>query len=105
MFALGLKSRANDLSADLKVAAVKGKYLRDSYHDAFYTKARNLMWKLQGFFEEALTKVDVLIMPTTPKKARPIPPANITLKGNVWQPIKCQYNLKRSCLAANHMPI
>lgn len=109
MFALGLKSRSNDLSVDLKVAAVKGKYLQDNCHDLFYTKARNLVWKLQETFEEALRKVDVLIMPTNPKKARPLPRDNITLKGNVQkpvtydhflkgnlrQPITCHHNVKR----------
>lgn len=31
-------------------------------------------------FDEVLTKVDVLIMPTNPKKARPLPPLNISLR-------------------------
>lgn len=35
MFAEGLKTRANDLSVDWKVAAIKGKYLKDNYHDTF----------------------------------------------------------------------
>ena len=82
MLAQGLKNRANDFSADLKVAAVKGKYLQDNYQDLFYTKACNLVWKLRRVFDEALTSVDVLIMPTTPKKVRPIPHVNVTLKGN-----------------------
>ena len=82
MLAQGLKNLANDFRADLKVAAVKGKYLQDNYQDLFYTKARNLVWKLRRVFDEALTSVDVLIMPRTPKKARPIPHVNVTLKGN-----------------------
>ena len=84
MLAQGLKNCANDFSANLKVAAVKGKYLQDNYQDLFYTKACNLVWKLRRVFDEfeALTSVDVLIMPTTPKKARPIPHVNVTLKGN-----------------------
>ena len=87
MLAQGLKNRAKDLSVDLKVAAVKGKYLQDNYQDLFYTKARNLVWKLRRAFDEALTKVDVLIMPTTPMKARRIPHINVTLKGNVKQTV------------------
>ena len=87
MLAQGLKNRANDLSVDLKVAAVKGKYLQDNYQDLFYTKARNLVWKLRRAFDEALTKVDVLIMPTTPMKARRIPHINVTLKGNLKQTV------------------
>ena len=85
MFAEGMKTRANDLSVDWKVAAIKGKYLQDNYHDIFHAKARNLAWKLQRKVNKALTQVDVLIMPATPKKARPLPPANISLKGNVLQ--------------------
>ena len=87
VFGEGLKTRANDLSVDFKAAAIKGKYLQDNYHDVFYAKARNLAWKLRGAFDEALAKVDVLIMPTTPKKARPLPPVNISLKGNAQKPI------------------
>lgn len=94
MFAQGLKTRANDLSVDLKVAAVKGKYLQDNYHDLFYTKARNLVWKLQRVFDEALSKVDVLIMPTNPKKARPHPPANITIKEYITL---CSENYINTC--------
>jgi len=79
-FAEGLKTRPNDLSVDWKVAAIKGKYLQDSYHDIFYAKARNLAWKLRRKIDEALTQVDVLIMPATPKKARPLPSENVSLK-------------------------
>ena len=81
-FAQGLKTRPNEVSADLKVAAIKGRYLQDNYNDEFFSKARNLACKLRALFDEALTKVDVLIMPTNPKKARPLPPANMSLRGN-----------------------
>ena len=83
LFAEGLKTRANDLSVDWKVAAIKGKYLQDNYHDTFYPNARNLVWKPRRQMDEALTQVDVLIMPATPKKAGPLPSVNISLKGNV----------------------
>jgi len=75
----GLKTRANDLSVDWKVAAIKGKYLQDNYHDTFYANARNLVWKPRRQMDEALTQVDVLIMPATPKKAGPLPSVNISL--------------------------
>ena len=81
-FAQGLKTRANDISADFKVASIKGRYLQKNYNDEFFFKARNLAWKLRTVFDEALTKVDVLIMPTNPKKARPLPLPNIPLRGN-----------------------
>ena len=42
MLAQGLKNRANDLSVDLKVAAVKGKYLQDNYQDLFLR--RHVIW-------------------------------------------------------------
>ena len=45
MFAEELKTRANDLSVDWKVADIKGKYLQDNYYDTFYDNARNLVWK------------------------------------------------------------
>ena len=81
MFTRGLKTRANDVSVNLKVSAVQGKYLQDNYHGVFYAKAHNLVLELRKVFDEALSKVDVLLMPTKPMKARSLPPANLTIKG------------------------
>lgn len=53
------------------------------HFSSFYANARNLVWKPRRQMDEALTQVDVLIMPATPKKARPLPSVNISLKGNV----------------------
>lgn len=75
MFAEGLKTRANDLNVDWKVADIKGKYFSDN--------ARNLVWKPRRQMDEALSQVAVLIMPASPKKDRALPSVNMSLKGNV----------------------
>jgi amidase len=36
----------------------------------------NLIRQLRAAYDEALTHVDLLLMPTTPMKAQPLPPAN-----------------------------
>ncbi|KAH8897950.1 amidase signature enzyme [Thozetella sp. PMI_491] len=43
-----------------------------------YPKAVNLSRKLRDLYDEALTSVDVLVMPTTLDVARPLPPSNAT---------------------------
>jgi amidase len=50
--------------------------MQDNYHGRYYAKAQNLARVLRAAYDEALRRVDLLVMPTTPMKATPIPPAN-----------------------------
>ena len=77
----GLKAHPNEMSATLKCAALVGKFSHDSYHGALYSKAQNLVLELSRAYDEVLKKVDVLIMPTCPTKARLFPPQSLSLKG------------------------
>ena len=77
----GKKSRPNDLTPDFVAVALMGKYLTDNYHGVFYSKAQNLAAELCKAYDEKLELYDVLMMPTNPLKARPIPSAEISVAG------------------------
>ena len=77
----GKKSRPNDLTPDFVAVALMGKYLTDNYHGVFYSKAQNLAAELCKAYDEKLELYDVLMMPTNPLKASPIPPAEISVAG------------------------
>lgn len=67
-FGQGLLARANDEAITVKMMLVLGEYLREHYHSRLYAKAQNYRATLRGFYDTALSEVDVLAMPTTPMK-------------------------------------
>ncbi len=66
--------RADELSDSLKITMLLGHYFTKHYRGHFYSKAQNLSRKLSAAYDEALAKYDVLLMPTLPVKATPLPP-------------------------------
>jgi amidase len=72
-FARGWQSRANDLSETTKLVVMLGQYMQARYHGRYYAKAQNLAHTLRVAYDRALAEADVLIMPTLPMKATPIP--------------------------------
>ena len=72
-FARGRRTRANDLSETVKLTVLAGQYLQDAYHGRYYAKGQNLGRRLAAAYDEALRDCDLLVMPTLPHKATPIP--------------------------------
>jgi amidase len=70
------RQRADELSDSLKVTMLVGQYFTKHYRGHFYSKAQNLSRKLRAAYDEALAKYDLLLMPTLPMKATPLPPAD-----------------------------
>ena len=68
------RHRADELSHSLKVCMFLGEYFQESYRGRYYGKAQNLMRAVTRRYLDALRQVDLLLMPTLPMKARPIPP-------------------------------
>lgn len=64
----------NELPPNLKLGMLMGEYARDRYRHRHYVKAMNLMHRLRAAYDEALSRYDVLVMPTVPAKSRPLPP-------------------------------
>jgi amidase len=73
------RSRANELSDSLKISMFVGEYFIKHYRGHYYAKAQNLARKLKAAYDAAFTKYDLLLMPTLPVKATPIPPADAPL--------------------------
>lgn len=57
----------------VKLVLLAGRHTLDRHHGAHYAMARNLVPHLRAAYDEALSRCDVLVMPTTPILASPIP--------------------------------
>lgn len=63
-------------SESYKLGSLIGYYLDNEYRGYYYAKAQNLSRKLQHKYNEALSRCDLLLMPSTPLKAPSLPPQN-----------------------------
>jgi amidase len=70
------RHRADELSDTLKLSMLLGHYFTKHYRGHFYAKAQNLSRKLRAAYDAALAGCDLLLMPTLPIKATPLPPAD-----------------------------
>ena len=70
------RHRADELSDSLKLSMLAGEYFTKHYRGHYYAKAQNLSRKLRAAYDAELSKYDLLLMPTLPMKATPIPPTN-----------------------------
>jgi amidase len=68
------RQRANEMSETTKLFTMFGTYIRRYYGSRYYGKAMNLTRLLTAAYDEALGQYDLLMMPTTPIKATPLPP-------------------------------
>ncbi len=68
------RHRADELSDSLTYVILLGQYMLNQYGGHHYAKAQNLSRRLRAAYDQALSKVDLLLMPTLPLKATPIPP-------------------------------
>src|SRR5216684_371019 len=59
---------------EISVPMQLGQYFTKHYRGHFYAKAQNLNRKLRAAYDTALNSYDLLLMPTLPMKATPIPP-------------------------------
>ena len=73
------RSRADELSRTLKISMLAGEYFIKHHRGHFYAKAQNLGRLLRKTYDDVLARHDLLLMPTLPMKATPLPPANAPL--------------------------
>ncbi|HWP41784.1 MAG TPA: amidase [Blastocatellia bacterium] len=78
-YARGMASRPDDMSPVVKLVMLLGRYMQDNYHGQYYARAQNLAMGLKRAYDGALTDADILVMPTTPMKAGPLPAADASL--------------------------
>lgn len=74
------RHRAHEMSESLKYVILCGQHMMRMYQGRMYGKAMNLSRKLTAAYDDALSKYDLLLMPTLPLKATPIPPADAPRK-------------------------
>ena len=72
-FAEARRTRARELSPQAKVTLILGHYLSDRYRSGYYAKAQNLRRSARAAYDDALSRHDLLLMPTTSRKAMPFP--------------------------------
>jgi len=73
------REKADDLSDSLKISMMVGQYFLTHYRGRFYAKAQNLARKIRAAYDAALGSYDLLLMPTLPVKATPLPPPDASL--------------------------
>ncbi len=67
------REQADALSASLKVCMLVGQYGLDRYNGRYYAKAQNLARLARAGYDQALQDFDLLVMPTLPITAQPLP--------------------------------
>ncbi len=67
------RSRADELSATLKISMFAGQYGIDAYRGRFYAKAQNIARRLRAAYDAVLGDNDLMLMPTLPLKATKLP--------------------------------
>jgi amidase len=70
------RERPNDLPVTAQHALLLAEFVRRERGYQVYAKAVNLIRRLRAAYDHALASVDLLVMPTTPMKAQPLPPAD-----------------------------
>lgn len=68
------RQRADDLPETVKTTLILAEYVRREAGYEYYARAVNEVRKLRAAYDDALRRVDLLLMPTTPMKATPLPP-------------------------------
>lgn len=69
----GWRDRANDLNHNVKVALLIGEHVLRISRGHYYGKAINLSRQIRAAYNSVLKDYDLLVMPTAPVTARPLP--------------------------------
>jgi amidase len=69
----GWRQRADEMSETTKLFTMLGTYIHEHHGSRYYGKAMNITRRLTAAYDAALADSDLLLMPTTPMKAPPMP--------------------------------
>ena len=67
------RHRADELSETTKLLLLLGTYINSRHGNRYYGKAMNISRKLRTAYDAMLADHDLLVMPTVPMKAMPLP--------------------------------
>ncbi len=70
----GWRGRADEMADTIKIMALFGEYSLRATRGRYYAKAQNLRRRLRAAYDAVLAEHDLLLMPTVPLKAPPLPP-------------------------------
>ena len=70
----------DEMPANIKMFMLLGEHMRTHHHGRYYAKAQNEVIRASKVFDDALSAFDILVMPTTPMKATPLPPADASIE-------------------------
>ena len=73
------RSRSDELSDTLKICMFMGQYYLKHHRGHYYAKAQNLARQLREEYDRMFGAYDLLLMPTLPMKATPLPPPGASL--------------------------
>jgi amidase len=73
------RDRAQELPATLKLAMLTGGWAIHQHNGRYYAKAQNLARRIKAAYDGALSSFDLLLMPTLPRVASPLPPPDAPL--------------------------
>ncbi len=91
-YARGRLTRADDLPETVKLTMLVGRYMQERYHGRYYAKAQNLSRKLSSAYDAALAQYDLLLLPTVPIKATPIPAPDATREEVIARALEMIHN-------------
>jgi len=72
---LARRDRVGEMPATVTACAILADYVQQRRGISYYARAVNAVRRLRREYDQALEDVDLLLMPTTPHKAPPMPPA------------------------------
>ncbi len=76
----GWRTRADELSESLKNTFLLGHYMVTRHRGHYYAKAQNLVRRLRAAYDTVLGSYDLLLMPTLPMVATPLPGPEATVE-------------------------
>lgn len=73
------RGRRNEFPPNVKLFTLVGRYVTERYGYTYYAKAANRVRRLRAGYDAALARYDLLLMPTTPMTAQPLPPPDASV--------------------------
>lgn len=87
------RHRANDLFETTKLFLMLGTHINNISGPRFYGKALNISRRVRATYDHALQRFDLLMMPTTPIKATPLPTPDASREEYVHRAIEMFSNI------------
>jgi amidase len=78
-FIRGRRTRPGNIPPSVMTVLLAGEFMQRHYHGRYYARAQNVRHLLTQAYDEALERYDLLVMPTMPFRATPIPPPDCSI--------------------------